>query len=162
VNVREILSNRYLLLASRVVLGMVFVVAAIPKIGRPDSFAVSIEAYEMLPLAAVNAVAIVVPWIELICGLFLVAGVRARAGSALLGGLLVVFIVAISTAVLRGLDINCGCFGTAVGTPVGWGRVLEDVALLLPAWLLARPGADPAGEPRHPGTTPPPATRERA
>ncbi len=141
---RELLSNRYLLLAARFILGMVFIVAAIPKVGGPESFAASIEAYELLPVFAVNAIAIAVPWIELICGLFLVAGVYTRSAAALLGTLLAVFIVAISAAVLRGLNIDCGCFGGTDGSPVGWGKVLEDVALLVPAWLILRSGAEAA------------------
>ncbi len=138
---QALLSNRYLLIASRFLLGMVFVTAAVPKIAEPGSFAVSIEAYEMLPLFAVNIAAIVIPWIELVCGVYLVAGVRPRASAALAGILLAFFSVAISVAVLRGLNINCGCFGPTGGSPVGWGKVAEDIALLLPAWLVFRGGA---------------------
>lgn len=155
-----LLSNRYLLLAARLVLGMVFIVAAVPKIAAPESFAVSIEAYELLPLFVVNAAAIVIPWVELSCGLFLVAGCYARASSALLGALLALFIVAISAAVLRGLNINCGCFAGADATPVGWGKVLEDIALLIPAWLVFRTGNGPTtAVTESPAPTPPPATR---
>lgn len=138
-----LLSNRYLLLAARFLLGMVFVTAAVPKIANPGAFAVSIEAYEMLPLFAVNIAAIVIPWIELICGVYLVAGVRTRPSAAIAAVLLAFFSVAISVAVLRGLNINCGCFGPTGGSPVGWGKVAEDIALLLPAWLLFRPGTGP-------------------
>lgn len=140
------LSNRYFLLAARFVLGMVFIAAAVPKIAGPEAFAVSIEAYELLPVFAVNAAAIVMPWIELICGLFLIAGVHTRPSAALLGALLAFFIVAISVAVLRGLNINCGCFGGADDSPVGWGKVLEDVVLLVPAWVILRSGAEAAPE----------------
>jgi hypothetical protein len=135
----QILSNRFLLLAARFVLGIVFVVAAVPKIAQPDAFAVSVEAYEILPVAVVNLIAVVVPWLELLCAVFLIGGARVRPSAALLGVMLAVFIVAISTAVLRGLNINCGCYG-GTGTPVGWGKVLEDVALLVPVWLLLRRG----------------------
>ena len=134
-----LLSNRWLLLTARFVLGMVFVTAAIPKIARPDLFAASIEAYEMLPIAVINVLAVLIPWLELLCAIFLISGVRMRPSAAVLGGMLFVFIVAIASAVLRGLQINCGCFGEGGGTPVGWGKVLEDVALLVPAWLLWRP-----------------------
>jgi len=135
-------AQRVLLLACRLVLGTVFVVAAIPKIADAEGFATAIEAYEMLPLAAVNLFAILIPWVELVCGLFLISGVHIRPGAAILGFLLAVFIVAIGTAVLRGLNINCGCFGESGGTPVGWGKVLEDIGLMIPAWLLYRSGGD--------------------
>lgn len=137
---RGLLSNPLLLLASRFVLAMVFVVAAVPKIAQPETFAASIEAYELLPVAAVNLVAIAVPWLELLCAVFLIGGAWVRPSAAILGAMLLVFIVAIASAILRGLNINCGCFGGA-GSPVGWGKVLEDVALLVPAWLLLRGGA---------------------
>jgi len=132
----RVLSHPVALLACRLLLGTVFVIAAIPKIARPESFATAIEAYEMIPLAVVNIAAILFPWIELACGLFLIAGVYVRPGAALLGILLTVFIVAITTAVLRGLNINCGCFGESGGSAVGWNRVLEDIVLLVPAWIL--------------------------
>lgn len=135
---RDLPSNRYLLLAARAVLGVVFIVAAVPKVSDAGAFALSIEAYELLPVPAVNAAAILLAWTELVCGLFLLAGVFRRASAAVLGVLLVVFIAAISAAILRGLNINCGCFGGGDPTQVGWGRVLEDLALLVPAWLVFR------------------------
>lgn len=143
-----LLSNRLLLLAARFVLGMVFIIAAVPKIAGPESFAVAVGAYELLPVALLNIVAIVIPWMELLCGIFLVGGAWTRPSAALLGGLLLFFIVAISSAILRGLNINCGCYG-GDGTPVGWGKVLEDVALLLPAWLLLRRGDRRNAPPVH-------------
>jgi putative oxidoreductase len=145
----RILSHPALLLLCRLVLGTVFVIAAVPKIAHPDSFATSVEAYELLPLAAVNIAAIIIPWIELICGLFLIAGVYLRPSSALLGVLLGVFIIAITVAVLRGLNINCGCFGESGGATVGWNKVLEDLALLIPALLIFRNAGGVGG--RHNG-----------
>lgn len=139
-NRERILSHPALLLACRLGLGAVFIVAALPKIAQPESFATSVEAYEMLPLAVVNLVAILIPWIELVCGLFLIGGAYVRPGSALLAFLLAVFVIAITIAVLRGLNINCGCFGEGSGSPVGWNKVIEDLALMIPAWLLFRRG----------------------
>jgi hypothetical protein len=142
---RGFLTNKLLLHAARFLLGLVFLTAAVPKIAQPETFAASVEAYEILPIAVVNVVAILLPWTELLCAIFLIGGARVRPSAALLGSMLLVFIVAISIAVLRGLNINCGCYG-GTGTPVGWGKVLEDVALLIPAWLLVR---------RDPGPVPP-------
>lgn len=147
-NLRGFLSHPLLLLASRLVLGMVFVVAAIPKLANPGSFATAIEAYELVPYAAVNIIAITIPWVELICGIFLIGGVYLRPGACLLGILLSVFIVAITAAVFRGLNINCGCFGEAGGETVGWNKVIEDIALLIPALIVftrGRRGTDAAG-----------------
>lgn len=134
----QVLSNRWLLLAARFVLGMVFLMAAVPKVAKPELFAAHIEAYEMLPTMVINLLAIAIPWLELVCGILLIGGARLRPAASILGFLLCLFIVAIVSAVLRGLHIDCGCFGEEKGTIVGWGKVVEDVALLVPAWLLAR------------------------
>ncbi len=126
-----LLSNKYVMLLSRVVLGTVFIVAAIDKIANPDFFAESIVAYKLLPYAIVNMFALIVPWAELLCGVFLIGGVFMRSSSLLLSLLLVMFLLAIMTAILRGLEIDCGCFGAAHATPVGWGKILEDIGLLM-------------------------------
>src|SRR6185436_16375541 len=98
-------------LAARLLLGLVFIIASIDKIASPDAFAASIHAYRLTPALIENLLAIAVPWIELLCGMCLVLGVNVRASSFLLTLLLGVFSVAISIALLRGLKIDCGCFG---------------------------------------------------
>ena len=96
----------------RVALGVVFMVAAADKIASPGAFAQNIANYRLLPYQAINALAIVLPWLEMVAGLLLVVGWWTRAAVLIINGLLVVFIVAISQAMARGLDISCGCFDT--------------------------------------------------
>jgi uncharacterized membrane protein YphA (DoxX/SURF4 family) len=127
----KLLSNRILLFAARAVLGMVFIIAAIEKIAVPETFAISVEAYHLVPVELINIFAIVVPWMELLCGIFLVAGVFVRGSAILLSSLLGVFVFAIVSALMRQLKIDCGCFGPAHATPIGWGKVLEDAGLLV-------------------------------
>lgn len=127
---KTLLSHAYVLLLSRIVLGVVFVVASIEKIAEPELFASSVQAYQMMPLVTINMLALLIPWLELVCGIFLVAGLKLRASSAIVFVLLCVFVVAIASAILRGLSIDCGCFGSMVASPVGWERVLEDVGLM--------------------------------
>jgi len=133
---KSFFTHPYLLLLVRCFLGVVFIVAAIDKIALPEAFAISIEAYKLLPIQAINVVALIVPWVELVCGLFLIADVMKRASAALLSALLIVFIVALISALLRELKIDCGCFGPSHATPVGWGKVMEDVGLLILAVYL--------------------------
>jgi uncharacterized membrane protein YphA (DoxX/SURF4 family) len=95
-----------------VALGAVFIVASIDKIQDPEAFATTIANYRLLPYKTINGVAIVLPWLEIICGTLLVLGVWVRANTMIAGGLLVAFSIAISQALLRGLDISCGCFTT--------------------------------------------------
>jgi len=134
---KTILNNPILLLAVRLVLGGIFIFAAIDKIAEPDAFAKSISNYHLIPTVALNIMALTMPWIELIAGIFLVIGVRLRAASALISGMLVVFLIAIISAILRGYNIDCGCFAqTSQGaaekaSKVGWLKVLEDTAMLI-------------------------------
>jgi putative oxidoreductase len=138
-------TNKLVVVASRILLGVVFIVAAIDKIAVPEAFAVSVEAYRIVPTAMVNVFALIVPWLELLCGIFLVAGVYVRSSALILGVLLVSFVAAIVWALAQGLKIDCGCFGAAHATPVGWMRVLEDVGLLALALhqYLLRPPVSP-------------------
>jgi uncharacterized membrane protein YphA (DoxX/SURF4 family) len=127
----KLLSNKYLLLAARCVLGVVFVFASIEKIAAPEAFAISVEAYRILPLPVINLFALLVPWLELLCGLFLMAGHHLRGSSLVASILLAGFTLAILSAMARGLNIDCGCFGAAYQTPVTWTRIFEDLGLLL-------------------------------
>ncbi|GBD06985.1 hypothetical protein HRbin21_00795 [bacterium HR21] len=129
--VRELLG-----LAARVVVGMVFLVAAADKVGNPEAFARSIANYRLLPLELVNLPALILPWLELLIGLMLLVGVRIRAAAAVAAVLLVVFTAALVSALARGLDIHCGCFSQTAAERIGWGRVVEDVGLLVLAVLL--------------------------
>lgn len=120
-------------LAARVVLGSVFVIAGVEKIANPDAFAKAINNYQLLPYGTLNVMALVLPWLEVLAGAFLVFGVRLRASAAVTGLMLIVFIGAIASAMMRGLSIDCGCFsqGSVASEPVGWKKIVEDVALLI-------------------------------
>lgn len=120
---------------SQITIGVLFAIAGLAKIGDLRSFAEQIHNFRILPIAAENVMAMTLPWIEIVCALALVSGVRARAGSLLALGLLVVFTVALALALARGLDIECGCFGTADASRVGVRKVLENVGMLVLAWV---------------------------
>lgn len=135
---KHILHNPLFQLIARLVLGGVFLVAAIDKIAVPDAFAKSINNYHIVPTNLVNFSALLLPWLELLCSIFLIVGVRVKAAASLTSGMLVVFIVAIISAMIRGLDINCGCFSQAgvAPTKVGWGKVFEDIGLLVAGIII--------------------------
>jgi uncharacterized membrane protein YphA (DoxX/SURF4 family) len=123
--------NKYLLMIVRLFLGLVFVLASIDKIVAPEAFAASIQAYKLVPLPFVNIFAIIIPWIELICGILLMVGVKHRSSSIIVSMLLAVFTIAIISALLRNLNIDCGCYGKEHATPISWMKVLEDVGLMV-------------------------------
>lgn len=107
---------QYLTLVSRLVLGVIFALAGLAKLGLPFHMAESIRAYEMgLPPFLVDFMANVLPPIELGVGIWLLLGLFTRFSATITAALMVVFTIAITQAWMRGLDINCGCFGGPVG-----------------------------------------------
>jgi uncharacterized membrane protein YphA (DoxX/SURF4 family) len=129
----------FVALAVRLYLGSLFLLACWHKILEPHSFAVDIATYQMLPLALVNPLAIVLPWVELVTGVLLVLGLRTRAASLLAAAMLAMFTVAISVAVARGLDLSCGCFASqgVAEDPISWRTIVRDgIWLLLACYVL--------------------------
>ncbi len=115
-------------------LGVLFLVAGLPKIIHPDLFAESVNNYHLLSTAAVNWLVIVLPWLEVLCALALLAGIAVRGAAALLVLMLCVFTLAIISGLARGLDISCGCFGTgASGKRIGYEEVVRDGVMLVAA-----------------------------
>ena len=129
----RVLSQRWLVLFCQVVIALVFLLAAITKIGDSAVFARQIHHYRILPLGLENLVAITLPWIELLLALAILLRIQPRAGSAVGAGLMALFLAIVATAVVRGLDIECGCFGTADATHVGVAKLLENSAFFVVA-----------------------------
>jgi uncharacterized membrane protein YphA (DoxX/SURF4 family) len=111
----------------------VFLYAAYTKLREPWLvFAMSIDAYQLLPQWAVLTLGRTIPWLELVLGLLLATGFALRytaaAGAILLG----VFFAIMAHAYAQGLKIDCGCFG--LGEPISVRTLLRD-GLLLAACL---------------------------
>ena len=121
----------WLSLLVRVFIGGYFVVAAVPKIIEPLAFATSIMHYGLIPSWSVNAVALMLAWLELLAGVGLIMGIRTRVQSLLCGGMLLVFTLAVAYAVVLGLKIDCGCFGESGGEEVSWIKVAKNSAMIL-------------------------------
>jgi putative oxidoreductase len=104
-------SSRRLSLVFRCLLGLLMLWAAVSKLANPTEFLGSIYAYELpLPRPMLQTAAVVLPWVELLCGLLLVAGFWSQSALLMVTGLMVVFVIATGQAWARGLDIACGCF----------------------------------------------------
>lgn len=94
----------------RILIGGTFIWAGTVKVWDPSAFAQAVEGYRLLPHTGAVLVALYLPWLEIACGLTLLAG-RLRSGSILvLAFLLIIFLSALISAWWRGLDISCGCF----------------------------------------------------
>ena len=124
---------KYLILAARLLIGGMFVYASIYKVFDPADFSVSIRNYLIIPASWSNIVALTLPWIEIVAGVFLILGIQVRPSALLTTGMLGVFLGAIIYAYSIGLDIDCGCFGSAAtsGGRIGVIHIARDVALFL-------------------------------
>ena len=134
--VARVISSPMLIRVCRIGIGLVMLAAALGKIGDPAAFSTQIHHYRLVPVGAENLLAVLLPWVELLAGLALVLGPHARSGAWLSVAMLAVFTLAVGTAVARGLDIECGCFGTADASHVGGVKLAENL-LLTGAALIA-------------------------
>ena len=135
---------RWLSTAARLLLGAVLVVAGMAKVADPSAAVAAVRAYELLPAGLVTPVGWGLPFLELVLGVLLLAGIAVRPVALATAVLLAVFVVAVASAAARGLSIDCGCFGG--GGPVAPGQtayaaeIARNLALLAAAsWLVARP-----------------------
>jgi putative oxidoreductase len=111
--VKRLLTHPWLTIRVQIVLGAIFIIAALPKIADPPSFAHMIYNYRLVPSSLINISALVMPWVELLAGLALILGVWKAAARTIVGIMLTVFIVAISINLFRDNAIDCGCFNVA-------------------------------------------------
>jgi len=125
------LSNGYLVLFARVMLGLVFLVAALDKITDPVSFAASIDNYRILPHSISLVLATILPWLELLCAFALFFGIAVHGSALLTCAMLTFFTFAVISALHRGLDISCGCFTQDPSVQkIGWTKVGENLGMI--------------------------------
>lgn len=129
--------GRVVVVALRFVVAAVFLVAALPKITDPSTFATDIDNYRMLPDAMIGPVAVFLPLLEALVGIALVTGVHARGASLVASAMLVAFAIGMVQAISRGIDLDCGCFGHVVETRVSWLTVTRNVVLTLACGVIA-------------------------
>lgn len=124
--------------AARLALGALFIAAAYYKIRDPAAFALNIFHYQLAPAAAINAAAILLPWLEAVAGAALIISPRFRHGASwLVLAMLVVFTAAIGISLARGIDITCGCFSAnPEGQRVGLVKLLENGLMIAGAVFL--------------------------
>jgi uncharacterized membrane protein YphA (DoxX/SURF4 family) len=104
------LTHPWLTIRVQLALGIFFVVAALPKIVDPPSFAHMVYNYRILPGTLINLIGLTMPWVELLSGLALILGIWRGTARTIIAAMLITFIVAISINLARGNAIDCGCF----------------------------------------------------
>jgi uncharacterized membrane protein YphA (DoxX/SURF4 family) len=125
------------LLVLRVGLGLIFLAAGGFKIGHAAEFAQEIAAFRLLPQPLIAPLALLMPFLEVMLGVYLVIGLFARASAWAAALLLLIFDLAIASAVARGLHLHCGCFGPNDQTVTTWTEVARDAVLVVLAVALA-------------------------
>jgi len=130
--IKGILQNPYVVLISRIVLGALFIYASIDKIAHPLAFAQVTHHYRLAPPGLINIIAIVMPWIELTAGIFLIIGFKVKGADLVIGCMLIFFIVVLSITIARGINVSCGCFTTSTAVKSNLVlRIIEDIGMLI-------------------------------
>jgi putative oxidoreductase len=129
---RELWASEWLTIRVQIALGVIFIVAALPKIVDPPSFAQMIYNYKLVPRPLIAPLAIFLPWLELLCGMALVLGIWRRTATMFIGAMLVVFIAAIGVNLAKGNAVNCGCFDVSAAARTK-PELLDEMR-----WVIAR------------------------
>lgn len=119
----------------RLLLGGSFVYAGYLKASDVHAFAGAVAAYQLLPYSLNYLVAATLPWLELLAGGLLLANRHVRASALVLTGLTSLFVAILISAIVRGLEIDCGCFAAADPT-TPWEALLRDLVILAVAHLV--------------------------
>ena len=146
--------NPFIQISSRFILGVIFIYASFDKIIDPSTFSDNIDNYHITPIYLNNLAALIIPWVELFIGLFLLIGSFSciysivgniyfikfekyvKASSLIAICLLIFFIFIISQAYVRGIDIHCGCFKGSTSLDASdlrsemLKRIIEDIIFL--------------------------------
>jgi hypothetical protein len=107
---KNVFENSWIELTARWILGLTFIYASYYKILAPADFAKIVYGYDLFPHAAINLIAIILPFIELVAGLALILGIYPRSAVLIINGMLIAFIVVLSINLIRGHEFDCGCF----------------------------------------------------
>jgi uncharacterized membrane protein YphA (DoxX/SURF4 family) len=130
--------------AARLIVGVVDVAAGVAKFPDPAGNVRQVRAFQILPEAVVPAVGHALPTVEILIGALLVLGLLTRSVAVLATLFFIAFIIGIASAWARGLEINCGCFGSH-GVPADPHRqyaidIARDIGLVIcSVWLVLWP-----------------------
>lgn len=127
----------------RVLLGGLLLAAGSLKVGHSAELAVSIAGFRLLPAAIGGPLALALPYVELLLGVYLIAGLFTRIVAALCALQFVLYGGAVASAVVRHIPANCGCFGPNDATVADWPHVAFDLMLVAASLFVAynAPGA---------------------
>jgi len=138
----SLFKQQWIVLTARFILGVILIWASIYKIVDPSAFSKIIHNYHVFPVGVENIIALVVPWLELILGLCLIFGVFLDGVSILSIAIFIFFILILSQAYIRGIDLHCGCFSSDTSSKIEdlrgemLMRIIEDIFYLVCAFIV--------------------------
>ncbi len=133
------MGKKFLVVILRIALGAIFIYASFDKILNPYDFAKAIYNYQILPDILINAVAIILPWTELLCGILLVLGIWYPGSLFLVNLMLIIFTASLIFNFLRGVNVYCGCFSTSMedaDAAYMIKTILRDGFFMVSGWFL--------------------------
>jgi len=123
---KRIVTHPFVALILRLYIAGLFIYAGMVKINYTAEFSETIASYRMVPYWGVNAMAIMMPWIELVSGVLLLCGIRVRSAIVVVGSLLMMFTAGIAINLIWKAPIDCGCFHT-LGDTINWKTLVRDL-----------------------------------
>ena len=128
----------------RMIIGGVFILSSFNKLYDPVHFKEAILMYKILPDTLASISAIVLPWVEFVCGVLIILNCYTKSSALILSGVLIAFIGAISLNLARGMIHDCGCFDFfGFKEEISVFIVLRDIVLLgLTAVIYLKSGND--------------------
>ncbi len=115
----------------RVIISLLFIYAGVEKINDPSTFATAIENYRLFPFPLINLLAVFFPWLEMFAGILLLFNTLPKENLALIFSLTLIFTFAVSIALIRGINIDCGCYGVLGAQKVGIQKIIENTLILI-------------------------------
>ncbi len=134
--INRTINNTFIIIFARIVVGLMFIVVGIGKINNAAEFAEEIRNYLILPEFLLNIAAISISWIELFVGIFILFGIKIKSSSLLVAFMLIVFTTGVIIAMMKGLNINCGCYAQIASQKVGFPKVFENIGLFILTLIL--------------------------
>lgn len=119
----------------RLILAFIFVLSSIEKLKDPYAFALSVDAYQVFPDWIVNLSTLLIPWLELFIAFGLIFKFKLRANLILFGSLMIMFTLLVVIAMIKGLDIECGCYGES-SSKVGLTKLVENILIIIGCSIL--------------------------
>ncbi|MFH1823866.1 MAG: MauE/DoxX family redox-associated membrane protein [Candidatus Firestonebacteria bacterium] len=139
--IKKVLSNPMILFFLRLIIGIIFIFASITKIIEPEYFKAVIAEYKILPDVFVPLFAVILPWIELLCGMMLILNIFTRSNALIIIGILCVFTIGMSVNLYQGIIHDCGCFDLLRKEDISLIVIIRDlifILLTLPILLYAK------------------------